>query len=426
MTAEIRALTMMLLGKAGARPDFASDLLSEAISDHGRLSTQERVALRDGFYRIIGMRRRLTFGLGIEAPAPLALWLASEVDAGRMTPDDARQQLAVVDWNRVKDVDALLDAEEPNPVCRFGIRHSLPDWLAHLLMKELGDEADAYARAQNAPPPLTIRANLLKNTREELAAELKQRGITSRPTPFASTGLFLDTPFNLFRVEAFKNGCFEQQDEASQLVAELTAPPPAGKVFDACAGAGGKTLALAALLKNRGMIVATDIDSAKIQELKRRGRRAGVTNVRPIRVNKEAWPEDVQEFAKNADRILCDVPCSGLGVLRRNTDQRWRIPEGQLTVLAAIQRAIASRAAAALQPGARLVYATCSILRCENEDVVAELLAGDPGLETVRLAEILGSERAAPISDPTQTYLKTFPHRQGTDGFFAAVIRRRR
>lgn len=426
MSAEIRALTLMLLGKANTRPDFASDLLSEAISDHGGLTTEERVTLRDGFYRIVGMRRRLAFGLATEAPAPLALWLAAEVDGGRMTPDDARKQLSVVDWNRVKDVDAAIDAEEPNPVRRFGIRHSLPDWLAHLLMKELGEEADAYARAQNAPPPLTIRVNLLKTTREKLAAELAARGIASRPTPFASTGLFLDTPFNLFRVEAFKNGHFEQQDEASQLVAELTAPPPAGKVFDVCAGAGGKTLALSALLGNRGLIVATDIESAKLQELKRRGRRAGVTNVRPIRVAKDAWPDDVVEFAKNADRILCDVPCSGLGVLRRNTDQRWRIPEGQLEILAGIQRAIAARAVALLQPGARLVYATCSILRRENQDVVQELLAADPGLELVRVAEIFGNERASKITDPTGAMLMTYPHRQGTDGFFAAVLRRKR
>lgn len=426
MTAEIRALTLMLLGKASTRPAFASDLLAEAILEHGGLSTQERITLRDTFYRIIGMRRRLEFGLRSEAPAPLALWLANEVDTKSITPEGAKQVLSVVDWYRFVDLDALIDAEEPNPVRRFGIRHSLPDWLAHLLMKEFGDEAEEYARSQNAAPPLTIRANLLEVTREELKGALLLQGVQSRTTQHASTGLLLETPVNLFRLEAFKKGLFEQQDEASQLVAEITAPPPGGRVFDVCAGAGGKTLALAALMGNKGLIVATDIESAKIQELKRRGRRAGVSNVRPIRVAKDEWPEDVIEFAKSADRILCDVPCSGLGVLRRNTDQRWRIPEAHLPVLGEIQRSIGKRAASVLRPGARLIYATCSVLRTENEDVVAEVLASDPGLEVVRIAEILGGERAKPISDAGGTFLKTSPHRQGTDGFFAAVIRRRR
>src|SRR5262249_16894642 len=148
----------------------------------------------------------------------------------------------------------------------------------------------------------------------------------------------------------------------------------------------------AALLANKGAIVATDIESDKIQDLKRRCRRAGAYNVRPIRVAKDSWPEDVVEFARGADRILCDVPCSGLGVLRRNTDQRWRIPQEQLAIISGVQRTLAARAAAALRPGARLIYATCSVLRRENQDVVQELLNADPGLELVRIAEVLGNE----------------------------------
>jgi 16S rRNA (cytosine967-C5)-methyltransferase len=197
-------------------------------------------------------------------------------------------------------------------------------------------------------------------------------------------------------------------------------------VLDLCAGAGGKSLALAALLDNHGSIVATDIESDKLRDLKQRARRAGAHNVRPIRIAKDDWPEDVAEFARGADRILCDVPCSGLGVLRRNTDQRWRIPQEQLEIISGVQKKLARRAAQALQPGARMVYSTCSVLRAENEDVVEELLKADSGLETVRIAEILGNARALPIADPGGTFLKTWTHRHGTDGFFAAVLRRKR
>ena len=421
----IREKVLLLLGMSNVRTEFASDLVAEAFTAEHDLSLAERVAIKDRFYWILGMRRRLEFGLGMANAHPLALYLAAEIQQGRLGAEAAAKELGNFDWQRVQRLDEVL-AQEPNAVRRFGLRHSLPDWIAHRFLKELGDKAEGFAVTQNAPPPMTVRANTLRCTREELAARLAQEGVASTPGRWCATALRLDTPFNLFKAGPYRDGWFEQQDEASQLVAEIVAPPPGGRVFDVCAGAGGKTLALAALMGSKGQIIATDIDSEKLQDLKRRGRRAGVTNVRPIRVGKEEWPADVQEFARAADRILCDVPCSGLGVLRRNPDARWRCPEEQLLVLGAIQRRIAQQAAAALQPGARLIYATCSVLRAENEDVIAELLHSDPGLEVVRLAEILGNERGLPLSDPTGTWFRPLPQEHGMDGFFTAVVRRRR
>ena len=227
----------------------------------------------------------------------------------------------------------------------------------------------------------------------------------------------------MFGLPAFKEGLFEVQDEASQLVAEVTAPPPRGLVIDACAGAGGKTLALGALLENRGRLLALDVDPKKLEELSRRARRAGLSNHRALEVDATAYPDEVEALRGRADRVLVDAPCSGIGALRRNPEARWRLSEDDIPRLAGEQLGIARRAMSLVAPGGRLVYATCTVLRQENEAVVDQLLA--PGWEVMRVAEIWGSERAAAVTDPSGTYLKLRPDRHDTDGFFAAILYRR-
>jgi 16S rRNA (cytosine967-C5)-methyltransferase len=309
---------------------------------------------------------------------------------------------------------------------RFGTRHSLPDWLAQRLLDEHGDAAEALAQALDAPAPRTLRANTLRvGSREELAAELLADGVATRPTAYAPHGLTVDGDAPLFRLAAYDAGRFEQQDEASQLCALLVAPPPGGRVLDACAGSGGKTLAIAAMLGNKGEILAADTHAGRLHALSARCRRAGASNVRARLVGDE-WGAEVDAFAARADRILLDVPCSGIGALRRRPEARWRLDSAALAAMAATQAALLDRAAARLRPGARIVYATCTVFAAENEAPVAAALARHPELEQVPCKEILGGVLGKAIGDANGAVLRLRPDRHGTDGFFAAVLRRRR
>jgi 16S rRNA (cytosine967-C5)-methyltransferase len=303
----------------------------------------------------------------------------------------------------------------------------LPKSLIERIRLEYGAEADALIGALAEPPPQAIRANTLKISRDALASHLANEGVVTRPTTYARAGLIVDPPRAIFRTDAFRRGELEVQDEGSQLVAELVAPPPGGTVIDACAGAGGKTLAIAAALEGRGRVVSLDVDRDKLVELRRRARRAGASNVRAIAIPREGpWPEELKALASKIDRVLVDAPCSGVGVLRRNPEARSRLSEEELARFPELQRSIAKRALELVPPGGRLVYATCTILEAENEAIVARLCAEDQSLERVRVAEIFGKAWAEPISDERGLSIHLLPHRHTTDGFFAAVLRRRR
>lgn len=315
-----------------------------------------------------------------------------------------------------------------DPVRRFALRHSLPDWFAAAALAQFGDDASSVVAALSAPAPRTLRANLLRVAGPAaLAAELAAEGVPTRPAAFAATALHVDGDADLFATAAFARGAFEQQDEASQLVVAVTAPPPGGRVLDLCAGSGGKTLALAAALQNRGEVLATDVHAGRLDALRQRLRRAGVHDVRVITLTEGAGlPPTVSAFAAAADRILVDAPCSGTGSWRRRPEARWGVGPGDLAALRRTQDELLDRAAALLRPGARLVYATCSLLADENERRIAALLARQPGLQPVRLAEILGGATAATVGDASGTFLSVRPDRHGCDGFFAAVLRRPR
>lgn len=386
----------------------------------------------------VAAQRRFGFLLGGCAglsllPAPRharALVLGALVDRGELPPEAAarlwrERSGPALDFGAVLDPAARLLAIA-DPVARFGVEHSLPDWLAARFLGEFGTEAAGLAAALLQPAPRTIRANPLRCAgRDGLAEALAAEGITARPTRFSPFGLVVDGDSDLFATRAYAAGTFEQQDEASQLAALAVAPPPRGMVLDLCAGTGGKTLALAAILRNRGAILATDVHEGRLEALRRRARAAGAGNVRALTVPEGDWPGPVGSFAAAADRLLVDAPCSGTGSLRRRPEARWRLAEADLGALRATQDALLDRAAAALRPGARLVYATCSLFADENERAVEALLDRCPGLELVRLAEVLGGAVARPIADPTGTFLSLRPDRHGTDGFFLAILRRR-
>ena len=241
----------------------------------------------------------------------------------------------------------------------------------------------------------------------------------------AATAVHVRGSPDLFETKAYRDGCFEQQDEASQLAVLLTAPPPRGKVLDLCCGSGGKTLGLAAQLGNRGTVLATDVHQPRVRELRARLPRAGADNVEPLHLDGTPQCErSLAEFAQRADRILIDAPCSGTGSWRRRPQARWNLDPDGLAAMQCTQAELLERAVGWLKPKARLIYATCSLLPDENEKQVQALCERHSGLEIVRVVEVLGGERGRKIADANGAFLRVRPDLHGCDGFFAAVLRR--
>jgi 16S rRNA (cytosine967-C5)-methyltransferase len=418
-------------------PGVPRELLGDALPELG-LEAAERRAVALDFYCMLRMRRRTGFVLADAAPPrldpaqrDLVRYFISLVLAGDLGREAAAALFARVgdvplDWGALDREEGRIAALE-DPVRRFAITHSMPDWVAARFLGEFpADQAAAIAAGLNRSPPVTVRANVLRADRDALQRVLAELGVASSPARFAPHALHLESPFNVYGSQPFRDGWFEQQDESSQLCALLVAPPPHGRVLDACAGAGGKALALAAAMGNRGEILATDPSHPRLEHLVRRRRRAGTDTIRSLQVPRYAWPAEVEAFARRADRILLDVPCSGVGAWRRHPGGRWVVMAEQLPELQATQGMLLERAAAALAPGARLVYATCTVFRDENEDQVRAAVARDPSLELVPVPEVLGRAAADALVDPTRTFLALLPHVHGCDGFFAAVLRRKR
>jgi 16S rRNA (cytosine967-C5)-methyltransferase len=410
---------------------FVTDRLADAFRHERRIGSAERRFASETLYGMIRHLRRIdealtAGGLRPGGPAPdrerLLAYLVLE--AG-LPPQDAARHVRAIDWQKVADIDAQL-VRIKDPARRIARLRSLPDWLAERLVAERGaDEADRLAAALGERAPMTVRANTLRNPREELIAELAREGIAAHAGALAAAAVHIDTRTNLFATAAFKAGRFEAQDEGSQLIAELVAPPPRSRVVDYCAGAGGKTLALAAEMASAGRITACDVDRRKLAELKKRARRAGASNIESVELDAEGFAPPLRSLERGAARVLVDAPCSGIGSLRRNPEARWRLDPADLRRMPELQLTIARRALDLVAPNGRLVYATCTLLRAENQEVVERLLADNRDLTLVAPKEIWGAARAAPLTDPTGSFMELLPHRHGTDGFFAAVLRRR-
>ena len=410
---------------------FVTDRLADAFRRERRIGSGERRFASETLYGMIRHLRRLdealvAGGLRPGGPAPdRERLLAYLVLEGGLAPADAARHVPTIDWQKVAGIDAAL-ARIRDPARRIALLRSLPDWLATELVAERGaDEADQLAAALATRAPMTVRANTLRNRPAELIAELAREGITAHSGALATTAVHIDTRTNLFATAAFKAGRFEAQDEGSQLIAELVAPPPRSRLVDYCAGAGGKTLALAAAMESAGRIAACDVDHRKLAELKKRARRAGASNIESVELAGEGLAPPLRSLERNAARVLVDAPCSGIGALRRNPEARWRLDQADLRRMPELQLAIARRALDLVAPGGRLVYATCTLLRAENQAVVERLLAENPDLSLLAPKEIWGTARAAPLTDASGSFMELLPHRHGTDGFFAAVLRRK-
>lgn len=308
------------------------------------------------------------------------------------------------DWkefNNLKIKDIQDRAEQANT--QRALRESIPDWLDEMAGSQLPDTWDKTLHWLNKPAQVVLRANRLKTDRAALQRSLLEEGIETK-TVGSGDALVLGRRQNIFQSPCFKKGWFEVQDYSSQLVSTALAPEPGMRVVDACAGGGGKTLHLAALLQNKGSLIALDTFAWKLDELRLRARRAGATNIetRPIESRKT-----IKRLYQSADRLLLDVPCSGLGVLRRNPDAKWKLTPQQIEQLRATQQEILQAYSPITKPGGRMVYATCSILPSENQDQVSQFLQSDAGKDFV-----LHSEQ------------RILPQDEGFDGFYIAVLER--
>ncbi len=313
---------------------------------------------------------------------------------------------------------SLVESAMPAPVAL-----NLPDWAYPLFLARFGETLSAEMAAMEQGAPLDLRANLLRTTRDAAAVALAGEGVATTPTPFSPWGLRAEGRKPVSNTEAFKAGLIEIQDEGSQLIALLTDARPGMRVADFCAGAAGKTLALAATMENRGRITACDTSNVRLEGAVRRLRRAGVDNVeRHLLEPGDKW---TKRRAGSFDRVLVDAPCTGSGTWRRNPDARLRTRPEDLAELVALQQEIIDRAAELVRPGGRLVYATCSLFTDENEGQMLGFLERHPDF-SVLAADALWATLRPGIAPPCAgAYLATSPAQHGTDGFFAAVLERR-
>jgi len=395
----------------------ADALVSTFFRYHRNLGPRERHTLAETAYAVL--RRRLLYqhlaqgGSGaLERRLAILGWQGSETFLRSAIGPHEQQWLA-----KAKAIDVATLPEK--------LRHNLPDWLAAPLHAQLpDDEFWSLAGSLNEPAPLDLRVNTLKARREEVAQALAASGIEAALTPHSPWGLRVAGKPALTKLDVFVQGHVEVQDEGSQLLAVLTDAKRGEMVVDFCAGAGGKTLALGAAMRNTGRLYAFDVSGHRLDALKPRLARSGLSNVHPAQIAHER-DDRVKRLSGKIDRVLVDAPCSGLGTLRRNPDLKWRQSPQSVQELAAKQQLILDSAARLLKPGGRLVYATCSLLRAENEAVAEAFEAAHPAFQARPVVDLLSAahvEGAAALDEGGR--LRLWPHRHGSDGFFAAVWQR--
>jgi 16S rRNA (cytosine967-C5)-methyltransferase len=395
----------------------ADNVVSDFFRQQRALGVRERHTLAETTYAVL--RQRLLFqhlaqsGKGeMERRLAILAWQGNEGFL-RAALSDAEQH-----W--LAQVSAVDRSSLPEK-----LRHNLPEWLAERLMPAMGEDFWPLIDSLNKPAPLDLRVNTFKAKREDVQAEFKAQGIEALPTPYSPWGLRIQGKPALHKLDVFMRGDVEVQDEGSQLLALMTDAKRGEMVVDFCAGAGGKTLALGASMRNTGRLYAFDTSGHRLAALKPRLARSGLSNVYPVQIAHER-DERIKRLAGKIDRVLVDAPCSGLGTLRRNPDMKWRQSPQSIDELRVKQGLILASAARLLKPGGRLVYATCSLLEDENEAIAAEFSAAQKDLFRPLACEtaLARAHVADAASIVRGEYLRLWPHRHGTDGFFAAVWER--
>ncbi len=411
-------LTSQLLKEVLVLDSPADSVVSGFFRKNKALGQRERHALAETTYAVL-RQRTLLKSLAESGSGPherrLAIlgWQGNDAFMRGALNEKERHWL-----DQVKEIDLKhLPAKQ---------RHNLPEWLADKLQQRLGEaEFWSLAEAMNEPAPLDLRVNTLKAKREEAQAALKAASIDCEPTPYSPLGLRVPGKPALNKAEVFTSGAVEVQDEGSQLLALLTDAKRGEMVADFCCGAGGKTLALGAAMRNTGRLYAFDVSGHRLAALKPRLARSGLSNVYPAQIAHER-DERIKRLAGKIDRVLVDAPCSGLGTLRRNPDLKWRQSLQAIAELQQKQGAILASAARLVKPGGRLVYATCSLLDDENEAVAQAFGAAHPDFVQLPAQELLAKAQVAEADSLCENgYLRLWPNRHKTDGFFAAVWERR-
>ena len=394
----------------------ADVILSRYFREHPKLGPRERNAVAEGIYAVL--RNKLSYASFAESGHGPAMRRLALLGLADVVGGDALAGLSPeeTDWlQRIAQIDRT--------VLPVTLRANLPQWLFDRLVARDGEAATLkLADALNRPAPLDLRVNVLKAKREEVIAELAKAPIACEPTPYAPSGLRLYKKPALQNLPLFKDGSIEVQDEGSQLLAQIVGAKRGEMVADFCAGAGGKTLALGAMMRNTGRLYAFDVSEKRLAKLKPRLARSGLSNVHPVVIAHENDAK-VKRLAAKIDRVLVDAPCSGLGTLRRNPDMKWRQTPESVIELNAKQESILSSAARLVKPGGRLVYATCSLLDEENEAIASQFLSTHADFTLVPMKDVLAEQKVVlEMGD----YLKLYPHIHETDGFFAAVFERRK
>ncbi len=380
-----------------------------------RIGSKDRALVAETVFGVL--RHRMLLEIACEGnPTPRRMALAFMVRFGGynlreiepVLQRDEKDWLATAKGTRYED--------QPLPV-----QAELPDWIVEKMRQSYADdEILAMGRAMQQAAPLDLRVNTLKARREEVLEELQKQNIAATETPYSPIGIRLKEKIPLYRNALFESGRIEVQDEGSQLLGFLLAPRRNDMAADFCAGAGGKTLMLSALMNSQGRLYAMDISEKRLANLKPRLKRSGASNIQPILIAHENDLK-VKRLAGKMDRVLVDAPCSGLGTLRRNPDLKFRQSEKSMEELNQKQAAILNSASRLLKKGGRLVYATCSILIDENQRIVEAFLASHPEFVLRPAGEILQQQK---IPLEMGDYLELKPHLHATDGFFAAVMER--
>ena len=393
--------------------DFPADMVLSRFFRELRLGPRERATLAETIYGVLRKKNLYTYlaqhGSGPPERRLAILGFVSDREFLKSALTDQE-----IDWL------ARCDQVKPDDLMELH-RHNLPPWLVEPLKAQLGEDFWPLVASLNAPAGLDLRVNTFKDKRADIQKELSKLGLKTVATPYSPWGLRLADKSQLGKLDAFTRGAIEVQDEGSQLLALLVDAKRGEMVVDFCAGAGGKTLALGATMRSTGRLYAFDTSGHRLDALKPRLARSGLSNVHPVAIAHER-DDRIKRLAGKIDRVLVDAPCSGLGTLRRNPDLKWRQNPKAIAELVAKQTAILQSASRLLKPGGRLAYATCSILQEENEGIAENFSKSNEQFELLEIKPLLtqlGVEHAEKLCKGP--YLRLWPHQHQTDGFFAAV-----
>lgn len=379
---------------------FADKVIEQSLKSNKKWGSHDRKFIAETTYTIVRYWRMLNEMMGINAEENSDyLWrLFAGYLLWKNIPLPQWEEFTSIDQNNIMK-------ENGSKLSERKIKESIPDWLDELGEKELGNKWDAEIAALNKEAPVILRANTLKISRKALQQKFLEIGIQTFPLDFTSDGLLVEQRQNLFQTPYFKEGYFELQDASSQLVANYLDVKPGMRVIDACAGAGGKSLHIAALMQNKGKILSLDTEEWKLNELKKRANRNGINIIETRTITSS---KVIKRLADSADRVLLDVPCSGLGVLRRNPDAKWKLTNERIEELKSLQQKILESYSSMVKPNGKIVYSTCSILSSENERQIERFFSSESNRQKFKLID---ERKISPAGD-------------GFDGFYISVLQR--